>query len=174
MVLVKKMIEVRCKTCKKKFNTYRSSNQIYCSRECFWKAKVFVHNISHTEEAKENMRKNYNSSSKETQFKKGHKFYKGGEKGWFKKGQHPKNWQGGKRTLSQKIKDDVRWKPWRESVFKRDNYTCQDCGERGHKLHPHHLKPKVKYIELAFDIDNGLTLCENCHKKRHAKNISCQ
>ena len=28
-------------------------------------------------------------------FRKGHKFYKGGEKGWFKKGDIPRNFKGG-------------------------------------------------------------------------------
>lgn len=41
-------------------------------------------------------------------FKKGHKFYKGGEKGWFKKGEKAKNWNGFKKGLT----------PWNKNIGK--------------------------------------------------------
>ena len=55
---------------------------------------------------------------------------------------------------------------WRFSIYTRDEFTCQLCGEKksGH-FNAHHIKKLAKHPELAFDISNGITLCVDCHKK---------
>lgn len=50
----------------------------------------------------------------------------------------------------------------------RDNYTCQHCFKRGCYLEPHHIVPQVECLKIGweegiFDIDNGLSLCGDCH-----------
>jgi len=77
---------------------------------------------------------------------------------------HP-NWQGGKTLLSKKIRNSIEYRLWRETVFKRDNYICIWCGQRGGKLHADHIKPFALFPELRLAIDNGRTLCIPCHKK---------
>ena len=55
------------------------------------------------------------------------------------------------------------------NVFKRDKYTCQCCGDnKGHNLNAHHLDGWNWCIDKRFDIDNGVTLCESCHKEFHS------
>jgi len=55
---------------------------------------------------------------------------------------------------------------WRKRIFERDNYKCVDCGTNKF-LHAHHIKTRAEFPENEFDIDNGITLCRNCHSKHH-------
>lgn len=60
----------------------------------------------------------------------------------------------------------VNFKKWREKVFEKDQYKCQECGISDRKkLHPHHIVPFEKSIELRFEVSNGKTLCNSCHGK---------
>ena len=56
-----------------------------------------------------------------------------------------------------------------KDVYERDNYTCQVCGQEGngHNLNAHHLNGYNWYKEGRTDINNGITLCETCHKEFH-------
>lgn len=92
---------------------------------------------------------------------KGNKGHIGYWKG--KKGANSANWQGGIYPEHLRIRKSEEYRLWRESVFKRDNYTCVWCGARGGRLNADHIKPFCDYPELRFAIDNGRTLCEPCH-----------
>jgi len=113
-------------------------------------------------------------------------------------GKYNPSWQGGKTPLSDGIRNLFESHQWRKQIFERDNFTCQHCGDnKGHNLNAHHKEPFViifnnflkKYdqfspiedketlIRLAmkykpfWNIDNGKTLCEDCHKKEHSKKV---
>jgi len=90
-----------------------------------------------------------------------------------KKGEKCHWWKGGITPINAMIRTSTKYKEWRKSVFERDNYTCQECDIRGGKLNAHHIKPFSHYPELRFDINNGMTLCENCHNKTKQKEYIC-
>ena len=56
----------------------------------------------------------------------------------------------------------AEYQQWKQDVRKRDGNSCRRCGFDTN-LEVHHIKPLVKYPEFAIEIDNGLTLCGNCH-----------
>lgn len=58
---------------------------------------------------------------------------------------------------------------WRFKVYQRDNYSCKCCGDNaGGNLNAHHLDGWDKHIDVRFDVNNGITLCSNCHFDFHS------
>lgn len=53
-------------------------------------------------------------------------------------------------------------KNWRKKIKQRDGFVCRRCGCDTF-LHAHHILPKRKYTALAETLENGVTLCGNCH-----------
>lgn len=80
-------------------------------------------------------------------------------------GEKNSQWQGGITPINYKIRNSEEYKLWREAVFKRDNYTCIWCGQVRGGIEADHIKPFSLFPELRFAIDNGRTLCIECHKK---------
>lgn len=74
------------------------------------------------------------------------------------------------KSTEERIRDRKypEYQKWRRDVFSRDDYTCQCCGEVGRKLNAHHIESYSRNKDLRTDINNGITLCESCHKEYHA------
>lgn len=88
------------------------------------------------------------------------------------KGEIHWNWKGGITPENEKFRASSEYKKWRMSVLKRDNYTCHECGgSNGGNLNVHHILPYRDYRdpEYSLDVDNGITLCEECHDKVSGK-----
>ena len=96
-------------------------------------------------------------------------------------------YKDGMSSLKERVRKSWKFRDWREAIFKRDDYTCQECGKKGDKLHPHHWKKgfaeiwqenKITTFEEAmnceelWDVSNGKTLCENCHKKTETYGVN--
>lgn len=106
------------------------------------------------------------------------------------KGHFNARYLDGRTPLAIMIRSLENYKNWRTQIFKRDNYTCQECKQIGYKLEAHHIIPFTKLlseflkeydqfspiedketlIRLAikwksfWSINNGKTLCKTCHK----------
>lgn len=80
------------------------------------------------------------------------------------KGEKSYLWKGGITVVNQLLRNGLDYRLWREKVFKRDNYSCRECGKRGCYLEAHHIKSFSEYPKYRFDINNGMTLCRECHQ----------
>ena len=95
-------------------------------------------------------------------------------------GENNPKWKGGITPHVMRIRYSQEYKQWRFAVFTRDNFTCVLCNvSASGKLHADHF-PKPfshifeEYLPLGidakdhgefWDIDNGRTLCADCHNK---------
>jgi 5-methylcytosine-specific restriction endonuclease McrA len=60
--------------------------------------------------------------------------------------------------------DDPIYKDWRLSVYKRDKFTCQMPGCKSKRqIQAHHIRKWSTASALRYDLDNGITLCRQCH-----------
>ena len=88
------------------------------------------------------------------------------------------NWKGGVSKIDKMCRGIREYMQWRSDVFSRDKWICRTCGITGVYVTAHHIKSFGKIIRenniktLAdarkcrelWDINNGITLCEDCHK----------
>lgn len=101
-----------------------------------------------------------------------------------KYGELARNWKGGRVSLKHQIRESFEYKQWRDDIYTRDDFTCQECGKRGVEIHAHHYPNSFSQIlednriitheqalvcEEFWNIDNGITMCKECHKKEHSK-----
>jgi predicted restriction endonuclease len=123
------------------------------------------HNLKHTEEWKKQNSIRHTGKVNSNKTRKKMSISKLGE--------NNPNWKGGISPNNILIRMSLEYKLWRESVFKRDNYTCIWCGKKQgwdkktksqNIIQADHIKPFCDYPELRFAIDNGRTLCLECHK----------
>lgn len=61
------------------------------------------------------------------------------------------------------------WMKIRSKIFKRDDYTCQYCGERGKKLECDHVHPVSKGGN--HDESNLVTACFRCNRSKRSKTL---
>lgn len=82
------------------------------------------------------------------------------------KEKHP-NWKGGISEERGLFDAQKETKEWKKKVYTRDNFTCVCCGQIGYKLNVHHIQSYSEHKEIRLALYNGITLCENCHRKFH-------
>jgi len=55
---------------------------------------------------------------------------------------------------------------WSRTIKKLDNNMCKLCSSKK-DLRAHHIRPKHDFPKLSLDLNNGIALCNECHKKLH-------
>lgn len=107
------------------------------------------------------------------------------------KEKHP-NWKGGVTPFHMVIRELKEHNEWSRNVLQRDKHKCQRCGAKHQdkRLEAHHrrrfsdilqdfilenkalsivadkeeLIRRAKLYNPFWDVDNGVTVCEDCHK----------
>ena len=179
---------LKCEYCGKEFNAPKKKYK-FCSTDCsnkyFGKINVGENNHfygkTHSEESRKKMSKNhYDVSGKNNpMYGKNAYDYMDEETKQNKKTKQSKRMSGENHPLwnSEKTYDErivkreyEEYYNWRRKVYEKDNYTCKCCGDKkGGNLNAHHIYGYMEYKELRTDINNGITLCEKCHKDYHKK-----
>lgn len=77
-------------------------------------------------------------------------------------------YKDGSTPYYKRLRTQSPHRKWSRTVKKRDGYKCTKCGNRK-QLHAHHIKSFRKDTELRYDVDNGITLCKDCHWNLHRK-----
>lgn len=162
------MIDRFCNHCGNKFEEYKSRVERgrgkFCSKSCMYAdsdtRKEFVCNecgVVDTRQEKRLDRYGNNFCSPEC------------SQNFHQRENHPM-WDGG----SEKFTHTPEGRKWRVMVFERDGYACQDCGAFGSDtyLNAHHIKPRDEHPEMETDVDNGITLCVDCHSEQHDEPVS--
>jgi len=98
------------------------------------------------------------------------------------------NWKGGITSLREKIRKLPEYKEWRDSIYKNDDYTCQECGARSEKnkrvyIEAHHNEKSFSKLFAEFlkeynqfspfeDIDTLLRLAINWQPFWNAEGVT--
>lgn len=89
-------------------------------------------------------------------------------KKYTKRGENSNFWKGGTSTEREMI--DAWTRQIAPQVHKKFNYICQKCGIQGRDLQAHHLIPVFADLTLAYEFENLVTLCKECHEYIHHNN----
>lgn len=77
----------------------------------------------------------------------------------YKKEKSP-TWKGGKLLY------------WKKIAKIRDDYTCQICGFRDPEImEVDHVKQRKMHPELLDSLENLMTLCPNCHRRKSNREL---
>lgn len=83
-------------------------------------------------------------------------------------GENSRYWKGGVTKENKENKKNYSFFliKWSKNIKERDNNECKKC-KKTEKLHAHHIINILFDITKILDINNGITLCETCHKNFH-------
>ena len=170
---IKKGSTLICPICNNNFYVYpsRMKKINYCSKECADIGKSDRVLIKCENCNKESSRP---SSYIKWHTKRNHKhhfcsrkcmvdnFSGNGHPGWISN-------RKGLKNRSRSIRWSKRMRSVKRSVYRRDKWTCQECGANNVMLNAHHIERFVDNVKKRFDKKNLITLCVPCHKKTYRR-----
>ena len=104
-------------------------------------------------------------------------------------GENATAWKGGKLTITRMVKGYQNRNDWYKNIYKRDSFRCVKCNSNK-KIEAHHILPVKNIVDSYKDLftdkyelynflikldiindvnlNNGITLCRECHKLEHS------
>lgn len=168
-------VKFECETCGDEFRRKPSANKgkrVFCSRDCYTVAVKNRPKKSIIDVKCDNCERAFKRSRSSLKGKKNiYCSYECSAEGNKKNysGENSHKWNPNK-SLEERLNERKypEYYEWRRAVYDRDNYTCQVCSDdSGGNLVAHHIFNYSEHEALRIDVNNGITLCSDCHKEFH-------
>jgi hypothetical protein len=144
------------------------NNAKYCSKECSWKAFAEFARQHHSALGNHTPHTFSTSNGKSPLFGKKRPpevVAKINERR--PRGEKHYRWNPNREEIKRNLRNDGGYLQWVSAVKKRDHNTCQlkDENCKGNLI-VHHIIPWAKSVELRYQINNGITLCQFHHPRK--------
>lgn len=161
---------VKCNNCGKEMLAVKNKNILhFCNEKCrieYAKKETQIITCDNCNKEFEKNKYAYNRAKKHFCSKECYDEYRANKKETYKE-------------ISHYLRTHEKYDEWRAKIFKRDKYECSKCGTKKN-LHAHHINQlydicdkydmnidKILNSKEFNDIDNGITLCQDCHALEH-------
>lgn len=169
---------VTCEQCKSQIVRQHAKVKVknFCNRSCRSRYTMLNASMSHRTKMRSHASLRF-ASDKEFGFKKGHTGFLSPDHynrlSVLLSGARNYAWRGGITPENKHIRNSLEYKNWRTSVFKRDDYQCQmpGCLGKTNKINANHILKFSDYPDRRLEISNGITLCVDCHRHIHFKEV---
>jgi len=75
---------------------------------------------------------------------------------------------------TQQFYSSPEWQLVRDQVIREEGHQCSECGEHiqyKEDITVDHIRPRIKYPDLAFERRNLRVLCRSCNSRKGAKDL---
>lgn len=180
--------------CQKCACSLTSNKRPQCSKEYWNNKKIKIKHslcIKNSDNYRTGIENRDTSGPKNSMFNKKHSVETRKKMSISRTGKTGKNataWKGGKLSLTRRIKEFQYNNGWYNKIYERDIFQCSKCTSKK-RIEVHHKKPIKTIIDeikelftdenelysylikldiiLDVNLENGITLCRECHKKEH-------
>ena len=165
-IIPNRSVKMDCEICNGEFSRYPGSRQRFCSNSC--KNRSYIGT-----KASEETRQKQSLAHMGLQNCLGKRWKVAEEKrkSYAKpKGSSSPHWRGGINREIHSL-NNPKYREWRTNVFIRDGFRCRMANEdcEGKPIQAHHILRWAEYVELRYEVNNGITLCLAHHPRKRAE-----
>lgn len=157
----------KCLVCKKVFvpRKERINTAKYCSHSCLWKMNIPPSRKGIPNSLEQNKKISFS-------MKRAWQVHDWSERKKnlllvVRRGENHYRWNPNREEVKRNLRNDGEYKQWAKEVKHRDRSTCQlesdDCLGN---IVVHHIKGWALYLDLRYEVSNGITLCQFHHPRK--------